>query len=232
MKRKAILKSPVWAALAASAALLAGGCGGADSGGRAQAEAAPPRAGQMLDPGETAQRLVKMRAQALGGDQQGLQQNLQELNRDFNRSIKLADPSKRVDRENARIAARGVKGVRSVVWIDGENLFAIVDRNADRSYGTVDAICRQLEPLGDTLGVVVNLQSGAARNGDELEILSRNCQLPPGERAMSQPNRQVDALPPQVRAQHRANADAALRAERAGERAESDRIIEANTPEM
>ncbi|SDY90740.1 hypothetical protein SAMN04487939_10899 [Lysobacter sp. yr284] len=231
MKRKAIPNS-CWAALAASAALLAGGCGQADSDRRAQAEAAPPRAGQMLDPGETAQRLVKMRAQALGGDQQGLQQNLQELNRDFNRSIKLADPSKRVDRENARIAARGVKGVRSVVWIDGENLFAIVDRNADRSYGTVDAICRQLEPLGDTLGVVINLQSGAARNGDELEILSRNCQLPPGERAMLQHNRQVDALPPQVRAQHRANADAALRAERAGERAESDRIIEANTPEM
>ena len=43
---------------------------------------------------------------------------------------------------------------------------------------------------------------------------------------------QVAALPPQMRAQHRANADAARRAERPAERAESDRIIEANTPEM
>lgn len=228
MKRSAMANSLAWAALAA-AALAAGGCG---RGEPAQAQATPQRAGQPLDPGETAKRLVEMRAQALGGDQQGLQQNLQALNHDVSRSIKLVDPGKRVDRENARIAARSVAGVRSVVWIDGENLFAIVDRNADRSYGTVDAICRQLEPLGDTLGVVVHLQSGAARNGDELEILSRNCQLPPGERAMLQANRQVDALPPQVRAQHRANADAARNAERADDRAESDRIIEANTPEM
>lgn len=229
MKRKTHpdLWKPVAAALAA---LLAAGCGGAEA--PKQAQEPPARAGQPMDPAETAARLVKMRAQALGGDQQGLQENLQSLNHDFNRSIKLVDPAKRVDRENARIAARSVKGVRSVVWIDHENLFAIVDRNADRSYGTVDAICRQLEPLGDTLGVVVNLQSGAARNGDELEILSRNCQLPPGERALAQSNRQVDALPPQVRAQHRANADAALRAERASERQESDKIIEANTPEM
>ncbi|MET4729519.1 hypothetical protein ABIE09_003333 [Lysobacter enzymogenes] len=230
MKRNAIPAILVLtaAALAASAA----GCSGARDGAESQAQAAPQRAGKPLDPGETAARLVKMRAQALGGDQQGLQQNLQALNQDFNRSIKLADPSKRVDRENARIAARSVKGVRSVVWIDNENLFAIVGHNAERSYDTVDAICRQLEPLGDTLGVVVNLQSGAARTGDELEILSRNCQLPPGERAMAQSNRQIDALPPQMRAQHRANADAARRAERPAERAESDRIIEANTPEM
>lgn len=228
MKRSAIV-----GIVALSAALSAGcGKGGIGGNGSAESQAPPQRAGKPLDPAETAQRLVKMRAQALGGDQQGLQQNLQQLNQDFNRSIKLADPSKRVDRENARIAARSVKGVRSVVWIDNENLFAIVGHNAERSYDTVDAICRQLEPLGDTLGVVVNLQSGAARNGDELEILSRNCQLPPGERAMLQPNRQVDALPPQMRAQHRANADAARRAERADERAESDRIIQSNTPEM
>lgn len=229
MKRDA---NPGMLALAAALTILAaGGCGGGGRG-EAEAQAKPPRAGQALDPAETAARLVKMRAQALGGDQQGLQKNLQALNQDFNRSIRLADPSKRVDRENARIAARAVKGVRSVVWIDNENLFAIVGRNADRSYGTIDAICRQLEPLGDTLGVVVNLQSGAARNGDELEVISRNCQLPPGERALAQANRQIDALPPQVRAQHRANADAALSAERADDRAESDRIIEANTPEM
>ncbi|MFK3648952.1 hypothetical protein ACI2IY_11020 [Lysobacter enzymogenes] len=229
------MKRSAFVGIVALSAALSAGCGSGGMGGgngSADSEAPPQRAGKPLDPAETAQRLVKMRAQALGGDQQGLQQNLQQLNQDFNRSIKLADPSKRVDRENARIAARSVKGVRSVVWIDNENLFAIVGHNAERSYDTVDAICRQLEPLGDTLGVVVNLQSGAARNGDELEILSRNCQLPPGERAMMQPNRQVDALPPQMRAQHRANADAARRAERADERAESDRIIQSNTPEM
>ncbi|MGO1073289.1 hypothetical protein [Lysobacter sp. CA199] len=209
--------------------LLLGACGG-----QAEREAAAPpqRAGQPLDPAQTAERLVKMRSQALGGDQKGLQQNLQALNEDVNRSIRLADPARKVDRENARIVAKSVKGVRTVAWIDNENLFVIVNRNGERTYGTIDAICNQLEPLGDTLGVVVNVQSGAARTGDELEILSRNCQLPPGERAMMQANRQVDALPPQIRAQHRANADAALRAERSEDRQESDRIIQAGTPEM
>jgi hypothetical protein len=63
----------------------------------------------------------------------------------------------------------------------------------------------QLDPLGDTLGVVVNVQSGAATTGDDLEILSRNCQLEGGDRAFLQNNRQVDVLSPAIRAQHKAN---------------------------
>lgn len=53
--------------------------------------------------------------------------------------------------------------------------------------------------------MVVNLQSGAATNGDELEILSRNCQLDPGDRAFMRKARQVDVLSPEIRAQHKAN---------------------------
>lgn len=229
MKRKTTTAIATVLAPALAMIALLSACAGPSE---PQAAAKPAPAGEPLDPAKTAERLVKMRSQALGGDQEGLQQNLQALNDDVARSIRLADPARKVDRENARIAAKGVKGVRSVVWIDNENLFAIVNRNAERSYGTIDSICGQLEPLGDTLGVVVNLQSGAAQNGDELEILSRNCQLKPGERAMMQANRQVDALPPDVRAQHRANADAALRAEPKVDRDESDRIIQANTPEL
>ncbi|KWS02513.1 hypothetical protein IEQ11_14220 [Lysobacter capsici] len=200
---------------------------------QAAAPPKPERAGQPLDAAKTAERLVKMRAQAFAGDQQGLQENLQGLNHDVSRSIRLADQARKVDRENARVAAKSVKGVNSVVWIDGENLLALVNQNTQRSYDTIDAICTQLEPLGDTLGVVVNLQSRAARTGDELEILSRNCQLPPGERAMMQRNRQIDVLPPEVRAQHRANADAALAGpDRSAERAENERIIRSSTPEL
>jgi dUTP pyrophosphatase len=106
------------------------------------------------------------------------------MQEDFRRSIKLPDPARRIDHEAARWAARQVPGVRSVVWVDQENLLAMVDRNDLRSQQTIDDICMQLEPLGDTLGVVVNLQSAVARTGDELEILSRNCQLAPGGRAV------------------------------------------------
>jgi hypothetical protein len=159
---------------------------------------------------------------------------MEAIQEDLRRSIKLADPARRVDREAARVAARQVEGVRSVVWIDHENLLAIVSRNEVRSYSTIDAICMEMEPLGDTLGVVVNLQSAAATNGDQLEILSRNCQLPPGERALFQRRRQVDVISPEIRHQQRlSNANAAAdAARRQKEQDESLRILEATTPEM
>lgn len=114
------------------------------------------------------------------------------------------DPARMIDPEAARAAASRVPGVRSVVWVDDANLLALVDGHARRSHQTIDEICYQLAPLGDTLGVVVNLQNSAARNRDELAILSRNCQLVPGDRAVAQGQRQIDALPPEVRAEYRA----------------------------
>jgi hypothetical protein len=155
--------------------------------------------------GETAARVVAANAAALTGDRAAVNEQMRAAQDSFRRSIKLPDPARRIDHELARAAAKQVTGVRSVVWLDRENLFAIVEQNAQKSQQTIDAICARLDPLGDTLGVVVNLQSGAATSGDDLEILSRNCQLEPGDRAYLQRNRQVDVLSPAVRAQHRAN---------------------------
>lgn len=142
---------------------------------------------------------------AATGNQDAYARQVEAISDDIRRSIKLADPARAVDRESARQAARTVAGVRSVVWLDAHNLFVIVEENQQRSYAQIDQICLELEPLGDTLGVVVNLQSGAARTGDELEILSRNCQLAPGDRAFLQPHRKIDVIDPEIRRQHRAN---------------------------
>jgi hypothetical protein len=165
----------------------------------------PETAGQPLNQAELIGRLATVRAAAATGNQEAVQAQVKEISNDFRKSIKLADPSQAVDREAARTAAKTVNGVRSVVWFDRENLFAIVERNEQKSYQTIDAICMKLEPLGDTLGVVVNVQSGAAATGDDLEILSRNCQLAPGDRAMLQKNRQIDVIAPEIREQHKAN---------------------------
>lgn len=148
--------------------------------------------------------------------------------------IRLAYPARAVDRESARAAARQVDGVRSVAWIDHENLMVIVASNQARSQAVIDAICMQLEPLGDTLGVVVNLQSGAARTGDELAVLSRNCQLAPGERALLQRHRQIDVIPDAVRAQHKRNNAAAAADLAQLRRSQEDamRVLEASTPEL
>jgi hypothetical protein len=221
--------------LALALALVAAGCSrdATNSSAIASGPPKPQRAGQPLDPYEVGARVAISRAAAATGNQAEVTRQAGALQEDFRRSIRLSDPSRAVDREAARRAAKQVAGVRSVVWIDHENLLAIVSRNEARSYATIDAICVALEPLGDTLGVVVNLQSGVATNGDELEIVSRNCQLAPGERALMQRNRQVDVIPPSIRAEHRAAARAAQSgADRAAEAAESQRVLEAIAPPM
>ena len=193
----------------------------------------PVRAGQSPDPLKTAAQIASVHAAAVSGDQEGVETSMRSLQRDHLRSMKLADPSRKVDRESARSAARQVEGVRSVAWVDRENLFVIVNANSARTYETIDRICLALEPLGDTLGVVVNLQSGAAQTGDELEILSRNCQLEPGDRAMLSRNRQLNTLDPEMRRQHRANQSLADQdAEAQARQAKSLRILEASTPSV
>ena len=150
------------------------------------------------------------------------------------RSTRVPDATRRIDREAARAAVWGVAGVRSAGWIDHENLLVRVDSNELRSQRTIDRVCMELEPLGDTLAVVIHVQSAAARSGDEMRTLSRNCQLQPGERAFLQRQRQMDVIPEDVRRQHRA-AQQSMRSRYEGRKArreEARRILEASTPEM
>lgn len=198
---------------------------------RSNATRKPEQAGQPMDRVRLASEMARIEAAAVRGDQEAIRQSLQAVHEDFRKSIKLADPGRSVDREMARVAAKTVPGVRSVVWFDRVNIFAIVERNEQKSYETIDAICLQLEPLGDTLGVVVNLQSGAARTGDQLTTLSRNCQLAPGDRALLQRERQVDVIDPAIRAQHRANQSLRPSVDEKTA-AESLRIIEETTPDV
>ncbi len=165
----------------------------------------PQQAGQPVNSAKVATQIAAIRTAAILGDQKSVENNMNAMNEEFRKSLKLADPARVVDRELARQAAKRVAGVRSVVWLDRENFFVIVDKNEFRSYETIDNICLELEPLGDTLGVVVNLQSGAATNGDELEILSRNCQLQPGQRGFLQRERKVDVIDPEIRKIHKAS---------------------------
>ncbi len=80
----------------------------------------PQQAGQPLDPLETAARITAIRGAALLGDQQAVQANMSAINEDFRKSMKLADPARRVDRESARAALRQLSGVLTSVWVDRE----------------------------------------------------------------------------------------------------------------
>ena len=191
------------------AALVAMAMAAACSAPQAEAPQAPrpQQAGQPMDPLRTAAHMAGMRAGALTGDQATIQRSLHAMNDDMRRAMKLADPARPINAEAARGIARAMPGVRSANWIDRHNLLVRVDGAHLRSHDTIDALCLQLEPLGDTLAVVVHVQDAAPRDRDGMDTLSRNCQLAPGDHALFQRERTVDALDPEVRAQHRANAE-------------------------
>lgn len=216
---------------AAAAICVLAGCSQAAPSSQSQQQ--PQQAGQPMDPLRLAAQMASIRGSALLGDQQGVEDGVMAIQEDFRKAIKLADPARRVDREAARAALSGVEGLASVVWLDHENLFVLVDRNELRTQAMIDAICIRLEPLGDTLGVVVNLQSTAARTGEEQATLSRNCQLQPGDRAFMQRRRQVDVVPAHIRIQQqRAQAQADARGDRSRQAQESLEILMESTPEL
>src|SRR5690606_33110398 len=141
---------------------LPGGCARPDA---VEQEPRPQRAGEPLDVVQTAGTMAGIRASAIVGDQKGVRQGLESLQTDFMRSARIPEVRRRIDRESARTVVSAMDGVASVVWLDATNLLVMVDQNARRSEAMIDRVCLGLEPLGDTLGVVINVQSTAARSG-------------------------------------------------------------------
>jgi hypothetical protein len=99
------------------------------------------------------------------------------------------------------MAAKSVPGVRTALWLDHDNFVVMVDGNQYRSMAMIDQVCVALEPLGDTLAVVVNVQDVTAQHADGATTLSRNGQLAEGQHAFFQRKRQVDVISSELRAQ-------------------------------
>ncbi|KIQ98145.1 hypothetical protein [Lysobacter sp. A03] len=216
--------------LFASLVLAVGGCSGPKDGTDGEVEA---QAGQPINPVTLAARLLAIPVATALGDSATADGQFQAAHSDVMRSMKVADSRRPIDREAARAAAGQVAGVRTVVWIDRHHLLALVNGGGYRSQQTISGICQQLEPLGDTLAVVVHLQDATARTGDELETISRNCQLKPGELALAQSRRDLDVIDPAIRARHKMlNATEDDPAESKRRADEAMRLIEASTPEM
>ncbi len=188
-----------WLLAAAVTCVSATGCSESPADDIAQATHRPQQAGQPTNPVVTVAHIAAADAAALAGDQRTTQQHLEAMHKDMMRSMRLADPSRPIDHEAARAAIRNVSGVRTSAWIDRQNLMVMVGGANYRSMDTIDRICVALEPLGDTLAVVVNVQNVIAKTSEEADTLSRNCQLQAGERALFQQKRQVDALDPELR---------------------------------
>ena len=187
-----------WLVATVVACAGATGCSETPDGKTVQTARQPQQAGP-TNPLVTAGHLAGVEVAGLTGDQRAMQGHIEAMHKDMMRSMHLADPSRRIDHEAARAAVRPLPGVQSAVWIDNANLLVAVGGARYRSMTTIDNVCLALEPLGDTLSVVVNVQDVTATTSEGADTLSRNCQLGAGERALLQPKRQVDVLDPEVR---------------------------------
>ncbi|WP_240095947.1 hypothetical protein [Thermomonas flagellata] len=186
------------------AVLLLAACSERTAPATEQPALRPQQAGQPLDPLTTAARMAAIRGAAVMGDQGTVREQVDAMSHDLQRAMRLPDPARRIPAEPARQRAATVRGVSSVAWVDFGNLLAMVDGAQYRDYATIDRICMALAPLGDTLWVTVHLQDRQARSGEDLDILSRNCQLPSGENAFGQRQRRMNMVEPAVRAEHQA----------------------------
>jgi hypothetical protein len=175
-----------WLIAAAVTCVAATGCSKADREATPGTRR-PQQAGQGTNPLTTAGHLAGVEVAGLSGDQRAMQAHINAMHKNLMRDMHLADASRRIDHEAARAAVRPLQGVQSAVRIDNANLLVLVGGSQYRSLATVDNVCLALEPLGDTLSVVVNVQDVMATTSEGADTLSRNCQLGAGERAMFQP---------------------------------------------
>ena len=174
-------------------------CSQAPEGNATDTTRRQPTAGKATSPLTTVAHLAGIEAAGLTGDQRAMRGHVEAMHKDQLRDMHLADPGRPINPEAARAVVRPLKGVQSSVWIDRSNLLVLVGGGEYRSMDTIDRICGALEPLGDTLAVVVNVQDVTATTSEGADTLSRNCQLGAGERAMFQSKRQVDVLDPEIR---------------------------------
>ncbi|HET8898200.1 MAG TPA: hypothetical protein VFN09_05440 [Rhodanobacteraceae bacterium] len=144
-------------------------------------------------------KIAAIRGKAMAGDTHAVQAGAAAMQKQLLHDMRLPDPTRPIDHEAARAAVIPLPGVSGVVWVDRSNLLVMVRGGQFRSMAMIDRVCHALTPLGDTLAVVVNLQDIRATTSAGAESLSRNCQLPPGERALMQGTRRIDAIDPVLR---------------------------------
>lgn len=209
--------------LLASTMLAAAGCS-------QQSEPQPQKA-EPLDPLRVATRMVAVQAASATGNRDEANRQVDAFQDEVRRAMRLADPARKIDPEAARAVVKSMPGVHSVAWLDSENLLAMVEDDALRSQKMIDAVCLRLEPLGDTLGVIVNLKTRAASRPEERGTLSRNCQLAPGEVAMFQKPHPTYDPPPEIVEAFQASQQPQSDEDRKAQ-LEAEQILKASTPEM
>jgi hypothetical protein len=137
------------------------------------------------DPASAARHMGAIRAATAAGDDAAMRAGVDAMNTASRQAMRLVDPGRAVDREAARTAVQQLPGVRAAGWIDRTRLLVVTVRGDAGAEAMIDTVCLRLEPLGDTVGVVVSVQDTAS--GGRPRETSRSCRLAPGERIEPQP---------------------------------------------
>lgn len=145
------------------------------------------------DQPSVAHHMGAIRAATAAGDDTAMRAGVDAMNAASRQAMRLVDPGRAVDREAARATVQQLPGVRAAGWIDRTRLLVVTARDDAGAEAMIETVCLRLEPLGDTVGVVVSVQDGAT--GGRPRETSRGCRSAPGEQADPQPQ-----LPPSVSA--------------------------------
>ena len=190
----------------------------------------------VTDPATVSRYMTAIRAAAATDDQNTMRANVDAMDQASRQAMRLVDPGRAVDREAARAAVQQLPDVRAAGWIDRTRMLVVVARDDLRNEAMIETVCRRLEPVGDTVGVVVSVQGRAATSGRLPRETGRRCRLAPGERIEPQPQSVpqstatgVDALREQVESNSAPAEDDSSREQR---NEEACRILEETTPEM
>jgi hypothetical protein len=136
------------------------------------------------DPTSAARHMGAIRAATAAGDDAAVRAGVDAMNMASRQAMRLVDPGRAVDREAARAAVQQLPGVRAAGWIDRTRMLVVTTSVDAGAEAMIDTVCRRLEPLGDTVGVVVSVQDAATSGPREA---SRSCQLAAREQVEPQP---------------------------------------------
>jgi hypothetical protein len=137
------------------------------------------------DSASAARHMGAIRAAAAAGNDEAMRAGVDAMNTASRQAMRLVDPGRAVDREAARAAVQQLPGVRAAGWIDRTRLLVMTAGGDASAEAMTETVCRRLEPLGDTVGVVVSVQD-AATSGLPRET-SRSCHSTHGEQVEPQP---------------------------------------------
>ena len=121
---------------------------------------------------------LKLMFYSVTQNKEGIKREMDKKQDSFRSLIKLPDPHRRIDRNQAPLIAGQSMGVSSAKWLDASTI--LITPSSSFNNQTVEGVCQNLEKAGDSLAVIVAYEIS---NQGQRGLKWKNCKLPEGIRA-------------------------------------------------